>query len=437
MSFGSFYAGLSGLQANSNRLNVIGNNLANLNTVGFKTSRVTFEDIFSQPGSGAGVNGAGNPQQVGLGVQLAGIQQVFSQGSMQTTSLVTDVAVQGNGFFVMEDSNGGARFTRAGAFTFDQNGFLVNAAGHFVQGYTAQDADGNVVGSGSIGNIQIPTGMTAPPRASTFFESVINLNADAMIDDPATAGVDEAETFSTSLTVFDSLGARHVLTLNIRPEDTDADGMIDQWDYEITGVGDEIAGGTAGTPYVLSSGALTFDAQGQLTAGTGNVTVSVPGWSNGAATQDIEWRLFDDTGDSLITGFAGTSSTSSSNQDGFSVGQLRTLIVDQDGVLSGVFTNGVTLQLARFALATFNNYNGLLKSGQNSFIETVASGQATIGAASSGGRGLVRANSLELSNVDITQEFTDLIVSERGYQANSRIITTTDSVIQEALNLKR
>jgi len=176
---------------------------------------------------------------------------------------------------------------------------------------------------------------------------------------------------------------------------------------------------------------------GQLSGGIGNITISIPGWTNGAAAQDIEWRLFDDNGDGLLTRRSGPSSTSSTNQDGFAAGELRALTVDQDGLISGVFTNGVTLELARVALATFNNMNGMLKTGQNTFVETNSSGPATIGGANAGGRGIVRSNSLELSNVDITQEFTDLIISQRGYQANSRIITTTDEVIQEALSLKR
>ncbi|MCP3979365.1 MAG: flagellar hook protein FlgE [bacterium] len=436
MSFGSFYAGLSGLQTNSSRLSVIGNNLANLNTVGFKTSRVTFEDIFSQPGSGAGVNGAGNPQQVGLGVQTAGIQQVWKQGSMQATGLVSDVAVQGNGFFTLVDSNGGARFTRAGNFTFDREGFMVNPAGHFVQGYTGRDASGSVVPSGSLSNIQIPSGLTAPPVATGVFSSAINLDANATVDDPATA-LDESDTFSTSLTIYDSLGSKHVLSLNFRPVDTSGNGSLDEWSYEVTVPGDEVAGGTPGTPHVVNTGTVTFDEDGLLSAPTGNVTLAVPAWNNGAAAQSVEWRLFDSNADPLMTGYAGASSTSSTTQDGFAVGQLRVLTIDQNGLIAGVFTNGVTQELAQFALSTFNNENGLLKAGQNTFIDTNSSGAPSTGAANAGGRGIIRSNSLELSNVDITQEFTDLIVSERGYQANSRIITTTDSVIQEALNLKR
>ena len=429
MSFGAFYAGLSGLQANAARLGVIGNNLANLNTIGFKGSRVTFEDVFS---AGAGVNGAGNPQQIGLGSQVGGIDRIFSQGSFQTTSRVTDVAIQGNGFFVLRDNAGGQRFGRAGNFSFDKDGALVTPAGSFAQGYTQQDVNGNVVNSGAIGDIQIPSGLTAPPRATSFILSNINLDAGAQIDDPFTP-LDEAERFSTSITIYDSLGQRHNLTLTFEPIDM----ALGLWDYEITVPGAEVTGGTAGTPFPIDTGSLQFDSAGQLISPSGNVTLTVPGWTNNAAAQSVEWRLFDNAANSIMTSFADPSSTSATNQDGFSVGQLRTLTIDQEGLISGIFTNGVTLQLARFALATFNNNNGLLTAGQNSFLETNASGPPTIGGANSGGRGLTRANSLELGNVDITAEFTDLIISQRGYQANSRIITTTDEIIQEALNLKR
>ena len=436
MAFGSFYAGLSGLQANAASLGVIGNNLANVNTIGFKASRVTFQDVFSQSSVGSGVNGAGNAQQIGLGVQVAGIDQLFTQGSLQTTGLATDVAIQGNGFFVVADGSGAQAFSRAGSFTIDKTGNLVTPSGQFVQGYTQRDANGNIITSGNISNVQLPGGLSAPPQATSYFQAQMNLNADAKVDDPATT-INEAETFSTTVTVYDSLGARHNLTVNFTPVDTNADGKRDAWTYTATVPGEDVAGGTAGTPRTVGSGTISFGADGKLTSPTGNVTLAIPAWSNSAAAQNVEWRLFDTAGSGNLSGFSGASATSSTTQNGYGVGRLRTLNIDQDGLVSGVFTNGVTLQLARFALATFNNPNGLLKNGQNSYLETNTSGVATIGGANSGGRGMIAASSLELSNVDITQEFTDLIVAERGYQANSRIITTTDQVIQEALNLKR
>jgi flagellar hook protein FlgE len=226
------------------------------------------------------------------------------------------------------------------------------------------------------------------------------------------------------------------MTINFTPTDTDADTIPDAWTYQITVPGDEVVGGTAGTPFVIGSGAMSFDANGQLVTPAANVTLNFPAWTNGAAAQAVDWELFDGTS-GLITGFAAPSAVSSSTQDGFGAGELRSLLIDQDGLISGVFSNGVSRQLARLALASFNNENGLLRNGRNTYVETSSSGIATVGAANSGGRGAVVSGALELSNVDITEEFTDLIISQRGYQANSRVITTADEVIQESLNLKR
>src|SRR5438876_446853 len=183
MGFSSFYAGLSGLQAYASQLNVIGNNLANVNTIGFKTSRMTFQDLLYSSAFGS----SRNPNQVGLGVQPAAIDSLFSQGSLQGTGVVTDLAVQGNGFFVLSDAQGGRLFTRAGNFSLDKNGELATSTGALVQGYTTKDTSGGIVTSGALGNISIPPGLTAPPKASTTFSATTNLNASARVDDPTTA----------------------------------------------------------------------------------------------------------------------------------------------------------------------------------------------------------------------------------------------------------
>jgi flagellar hook protein FlgE len=416
MSFGSFFAALSGLQANASRLSVIGNNLANVNTIGFKTSRVTFHDFFA----GSAFNGAGNPAQVGLGTNLASIDPIFAQGSLQTTDLLTDVAIQGRGFFVLADAGGGRSYTRAGNFSFDDNGNLVSSSGHFVQGYTQRDPNGQIIASGSLTDITIPTGLIAPPQATTTFNANINLNAQA------------AAEFSTTVTIYDSLGSRHDVQLRFTPTATPG-----TWDYEISVPGAEVATGTPGTPFVLGTGTVTFDPAGLLTVPAADVVIAIPAWANGAAAQSVTWTLYDPSGAGLLTGFDSSSTVSASNQNGHGAGELRSLLIDQNGLVSGIFANGVNLELARVALATFNNENGLLRNGQNTLVETNASGSATIGGPNSGGRGATVSGSLELSNVDITQEFTDLIISQRGYQANSRVITTSDEVIQESLNLKR
>lgn len=421
MSYAAFYSALSGLQSNQTRLSVIGNNLANTNTIGFKSSRATFHDFFS----GAAFNGAGNPAQVGRGVNIASIDPLFSQGSLQTTNLFSDFAIQGRGFFVLANDRGGLAYSRAGNFNFDKDGNLVASSGMFVQGFSGRDLNGNILTSGPMENVRIPTGLIAPPNTTTRFDTRINLNANMDAD------------FIATLTVFDSLGERHAITVNFTPVDTDSDGAFDTWNYEVTAEGDEVVGGTAGTPFVLDSGTVTFDANGQLTAPAGTVALTIPGWNNGAGAQPLDWELYDAEGNGLLTGYASPSAIFSTTQDGFGAGELRTVLVDPNGLISGIFTNGVNLPLARMALAIFNNDAGLLRDGRNNYLETTSSGTPTIGSPNSGGRGVTLASSLELSNVDITQEFTDLIISQRGYQANSRIITTSDELIQEALSLKR
>lgn len=414
MSFGSFFAGLTGLQANSTKLQVIGNNLANLNTVGFKAGRANFSDIFT---GFSGVNGAGNPQQIGRGTQVATIDSLFSQGSLQSSALLTDISIQGRGFFVLNDASGARSFTRDGNFSFDASGNLISSAGRFLQGYTQIDASGSVGSSGTLSNITVPTGLIAPPQATTEFNAAINLK------------VGDTDDFSSTITVYDELGATHDVTITFTP----GTGPND-WDYEITVPLADLAGTPATN--VLSSGTLNF-ASGSLPLPITDVAFTIPAWANGAASQSVTWQLADANGGSLLTNLDSPSAISSSNQDGYGVGTLQRLIIDQEGLVSGIFTNGANIEIARIALATFNNENGLVRNGSSNYLATTVAGSPTIGAANTGGRGATVSNSLELSNVDITQEFTEMIISQRGYQANSRIITTTDEVIQEALSLKR
>jgi flagellar hook protein FlgE len=299
-----------------------------------------------------------------------------------------------------------------------------------VQGFVQRDALGNIPSSGSLDDVRIPIGQTSPPQATTEFGATFNLDSA------------KAEPFSTTIAIFDALGDRHDLTITFTPTDNDLDGdplttANDSWNFDVTVPGDEVTGGTAGTPFSVGSGVFAFDGNGQITQPLTDPVLTIPGWSNSAGGQAIDWAIFDENGDGNLTSFADPSTISSSNQNGFGVGSLQTLIIGQDGLISGIFTNGANIDLARIALATFNNENGLLRDGANFFLATTSSGTATVGSASTGGRGLVVANTLELSNVDITSEFTSMIIGQRGYQANSRIITATDEIIQEALSLKR
>lgn len=438
MGHGSFYTGLSGLKAHSDAISVIGNNLANVNTVGFKSSRASFSDVFNV--SQSFVRGNGAASQVGMGVQMSMVQQLFHQGALQPTESQTDMAIQGGGFFVLNAADGTPAYSRAGNFNFDSQGFLVNPSGFRVQGYTERNEAGEIDSSGGASDIQIPVGVTSPPEATSYFRTHLNLNAGAQADDPATAATNEAETFTTSVSVYDSLGEQHKVTLVFTPVDDSGNGQVDRWAWEARVARDEVDVAAApGDPeyYVLDSGDATFDGNGQLTSPAANVSLSIPDWANGASAQTVEWQLFEAGGEPTLTGYAAPSALDSLAQDGYSVGQLHTIAVDEGGVIAGVFTNGQTIALGQLALATFNNPEGLFRQGNNTYLASLGAGPAVVGQAQTGGRGAVISGALELSNVDITEQFTDLIVAERGYQSNSRVITTADEVLQETLSIKR
>jgi flagellar hook protein FlgE len=240
------------------------------------------------------------------------------------------------------------------------------------------------------------------------------------------------------MSVFDSRGAQHDLTLLFTPIDTGTDGVADQWNYEVRIPSADMAAPTGTNGYdVLASGTMTFDGAGQLSSPTANIDITIPGFANGANGQTVEWRLFDNNSNPVITGYAAVSANTGLTQDGYGVGRLRALAIDNDGLVSGVFTNGQSLELSQLAVATFNNPAGLFKFGQNGYSASIGSGPAVLGPANTGGRGSVASRALELSNVDITEQFTDLIVMERGYQSNARVITTADQVLQEAIAIKR
>jgi flagellar hook protein FlgE len=413
--YSSFYSSLSGLTANSGMLGVIGNNLSNLNTIGYKGSSSSFADLFSVAMGSNGTSGNGNPIQVGLGTQLGAISQNFGQGSFQTTGNVTDMAISGNGFFMLQPIGGGQLYTRAGNFTFDSDGFLVNPNGDQVLGWNRTGV--TLTTTGASVPIRINQGTTSPPSATTIVTANANLDANAA---PGT-------TFSTPLQVVDSLGATHTILVTYTRA-----AAVGTWNVTYANSDGTIGAATTPTQVV-------FDANGVLTtpaSGTDGSIVAT--WSNGAANQTINWDIW--TGIppvSSLTGYASPSGNTGTTQDGFGAGTIRSLIVDADGIITGSFTNGQTLQLARVAMATFTNMNGLSKEGNNSWSQTLASGVPNIGPANDGGHGKVLGGQLELSNVDTATEFTQLIVAQRGYQANSRIVTTADTLLQEVLNMVR
>jgi flagellar hook protein FlgE len=244
------------------------------------------------------------------------------------------------------------------------------------------------------------------------------------------------DTYSCSVTIYDSKGAPHTLTIDFTHNGLNGAGN-DEWAYDVTLPGADVTGGTPGTPFSLGTGVVEFDGTGQMITPAADVTFTTPTFTNGADALTFTWDLFDDLGVPSITGYPIESSTSSTNTDGYPPGVLTSLIIDGVGLIQGVFSNGQVEPLAQLATATFNNPRGLLRLGKNLFSETNSSGGASVGAPGSGGRGTIMGSALESSNVDIATEFTSMLVFERGYQANSRIITTSDEIIQESLNLKR
>jgi flagellar hook protein FlgE len=397
----SLFAGISGLRAHQSMMDVTGNNIANVNTVGFKSSQTVFQDTLSQLLRGAGApqggNGGTNPSQVGLGVRLAGVTTNFGQGSAQTTGRATDLMIQGDGFFVVKNE-GETLFTRAGAFSFDTDGRLTSPEGGVVQGWAA-DASGVINTNSPVGNIVLPVGKVLAPVATTKAVIGGNLPADAA----------DGTVVLTSIKAYDAQGAEHDLAVTFTKDPAPA----------TTWALSSPSGGTV-TPATLDftgSGATpTPLTLGYADAANGvNVTVSVD----------------------KMTGFAGQKSAAITSQDGSGMGTLQAFSMSPDGTLVGVFSNGLKQSLGQVAMSNFNNPAGLEKVGGSMYRTTVNSGTEQLGAAGTGGRGLLSSGTLEMSNVDLAQEFTNLIVAQRGFQANSRVITTSDSILEDLVNLKR
>jgi flagellar hook protein FlgE len=423
MAVGSFAAGLSGLNSNAAYLQVIGNNLANVNTVGFKASTVAFMDLVSQTSQGPGAN----PMQVGLGVATGSISPVFSQGSIENTQEATNAAIQGDGFFVVSGPNG-VSYTRAGNFSFDNSGALVTADGYRVQGYTAIDpATGGITTSGSLVDIVVSPSALRAPTPTTMMRTVTNLNAASAI----------GTTFTAAAQINDVLGATHVITF------TYTKSGANSWTYGATAQGGDVTGGTAGTPFAIpgATGTLTFGTDGRLSALNGgapaDVTITTPAWSNGAAANTFVWDLVDQNGMPSLSSYASASATSSLSQNGSAAGIVQNIGIASDGTIVATAQDGKALAIAKIGLATFSNPKGLVKLGSNRYGESLASGIANIGPAETGGRGTLIGNALEQSNVDLAREFTQMILAQRGYQANSKTITVSDELLVETLNLKR
>jgi len=512
----SFSTPLSGLNANSQELSVIANNLANLNTVGYKSSVTNFEDLFYQQ---IGTNGAGDPVQVGVGTRIGAVSGDFTQGSIESTGVPTDIAIQGGGFLTVVN-NGLQEYTRAGDLSIAADGALVTADGGQVQGYQA--VNGVINPNATLGAISIPGGLTSPPKATSNVALTLNLDSDTPVaPSPASqqtgtgilptttlkantvlafsdgtnsfsyttatgdtlsnviaainanpnftanlsgnslvinatnghaltfttntltdasagtqsetfapSGTSTEGTFTTTVAVNDALGASHVLTYTFTKTAANA------WNYSISIPAADV--GTTGSPVVLKTGTLSFNGAGQLITPSANVAgITVASLADGASNLTFGWQLYDANGTGLLTQVSGSSATSSTLQDGYPSGTLSSFNIDSTGTIEGIFSNGQTVPVAQIALATFSNQQGLLRNGSNDFLPSLASGAANVGQPGTAGRGTITGGSLEQSNADIATEFSQLILAERGYEANARAITTFDQVTQDAINLKQ
>ncbi len=420
----SFSTALSGLNAASETISVSGNNIANANTVGFKSSSVSFADVFTNS-SGIRLNGAGTALQFGKGVRLAATPTDFSQGNLNLTSTATNAAIEGNGFFILADSSGAFSYSRAGDFSLDRAGNIVNPSGHFVQGYAA--VNGVIPAGASLTTLTVPIGETESPVISSEATFRMNLNS----KDPV------ATEFHAPVNVYDSKGAAHKLELVFTKQ---ADGSF-QLRATVNGnaATTSVNGGAASAAPVP----VTFDSNGLLTAPTSLAVVPNPALLNGATLPSVTINLRQPappigSGEPNLTNYASPSSVASTSQNGFAAGELIGLAQspDQNGGLYAVFSNGQRRLLGQMGLAIFNSQAGLRRLGNNLYNETIASGEPSMGVPGSGGRGTIVGASLEQSNVDIATEFTNLIVAQRGFQANSRVITTISQTLQDLLQIQ-
>lgn len=427
--FTSMYNGLSGLRASSVDLSVIGDNIANANTIGFKGSRTAFEEAIAD----SLIGGTGSGGGAGLGVNVQAVQRILTQGSLASTGVATDLALQGDGFFVVKTAEGN-QYTRNGQFTVDKDGTLVTLSGDPVQGFPA-DGAGNI--SGSMGNLNVGQ-ISAPPRPTSTVTVTANLDATAADADPAVpfdpANPAATSTFQNSVTTFDSLGNPIQVDVFYRKNATGA------WEFHALTDGSNVTGGTAGTNVEVAAGTLTFDPSGKLVDATQTVNNFNP--LGAAQAQSLTFNFGDPTatgGTGLggVTQFSSPSAVSFISQDGSASGELSNINIGDDGTILGVFSNGVTQPLGRVAVATFAAADQMSREGGNLFGETVTSGQANIGVAGTGGRGAIVGGALEQSNVDVGDELVRMIISQRGFQANSKIVSTADTLLGELINLKR
>jgi len=507
----SFYIPLSGLNADSTALNTIANNLANMNTTGFKAQTTNFSDLFYQE---VGTNGAGDEIQAGTGVQVASNSTDFSGGSISSTGVSTDAAIDGTGFFVLDGGSGGQLYTQDGNFQLSSTGTLESTEGLPVMGYGA--TNGVVNTNGGVVDVTIPTGTVMQPAATTTFSMTQNLDSqsavgattsgqvqvydslgntyeatvtytnqgnntwgysvtmpDTLIPNSATAGGVTSTNYNfgsngvtlasidpgTNLTITGPTAsgsatisppvvtagetvAAYVTALNsaITAAGITGTTVISNaaGKMTISGTGISVAGNVVQDPIAsaAATGTLTFNSSGNLVSPATDISgISFAGLSDGASTLNLNFNLYGPNGTGDISQTAATSSTSATSQNGYASGQYESFSIDGTGVISATYSNGQSKNVGQLAIATVSNEQGLVSLGSSEYETTSASGTAAIGTAGSGGRGTIDGSSLEASNVNISAEFSDLIVAQRAFEANSKAVTTFDSVTEETINM--
>ena len=438
----SLYSGLSGLSAMSRSIAVTSDNIANVNTVGHRGSRSQFEDLLAQNLPGVG--------DLGSGVRLSRIEKLFQQGAIVGSARSTDLAIQGRGMFVLDGTYNGLSgnfFTRAGQFSADAEGFLVREGqlGLRLQGYQA-DANGEI--GTVVGDLRAATRNISPQQTSGVDLAVqLPVNGeDGNILPPTPGGFDindiEGSTdASTSLTVYDSLGNAHQVSVFFTKTGVDPVSGESTWAWTATAPGDEVEGGTPGQPFVFAEGTVSFNSDGQLLTET-QVSNTIQ-FAGGAASQTIDFDFGDSLGTDGATDAAGSTqfaqpfSVNDINQDGYAPGEFTGFDIDLDGTIRANYDNNQVLTIGQVALADFTNQEGLRRNGGTLFSETLESGQPLIGFANSGGRGQILGGALEQSNVDLSTQFVNLINDQRAFQASTRTITTADELLAETINIKR
>ncbi len=459
----SLFSGVAGLKSHQTRMDVIGNNIANVNTVGFKSNRVTFADTLYQTNSGASAptdnKGGTNPKQIGLGTGVASIDTIFTDGSVQSTGKNTDLCLSGSGLFIVKDASG-TYYTRDGAFEYDAEGnYVLPGSGHYVQGWMG--SDGVVDTTGTVGNITIPNGKSMAAEATATAAYTNNLNSAAPTiasmmqgGNPITTGTASTGSpitmtmsdgskvtqtsgtyktgnslpVATTLTVYDTLGNAHTVSITLTKTKTDSTNG-NQWTAALATTSIKEDDGTT-TNLGMSDVTIQFDTSGVCKSGNGTLTMT---YANGAKDASGSQKVSIDF--TQLTQFSG-SSTVKGDADGHAAGTLKSLAVDSSGIITGTYTNGVIQSEAQVAIAQFNNSTGLTKTGTNLYQESNNSGTPNVHTATDLGV-TITPSSLEMSNVDIANEFSDMIITQRGFQSNSKIITVGDEMLETVINMKR